>query len=101
MTNQEIKYDIKTVRNDSSVALTDFFWRDVLPVDAMRVEKIVTGTYNQSVKYKITGTTNKGNNIIIADNLQTTKNNVIGCTNAELGLANDEFLTSFTLYLVM
>jgi len=98
MQGQQAVYTFKTVRNDSTVQLTDFFWRDVLPTDAVRINKIVTGTYSQSVKYKILATTNKGNTIIVADNLKTTKNNVIGCTNAELGLANDEYVTSFTLY---
>ena len=33
---------------------------------------------------------------MIADNLSTTKNNVIDCSNASLGLRNDEFVTSVT-----
>jgi uncharacterized repeat protein (TIGR01451 family) len=92
-----IRYDIKTVQNTGTVPLTDFFWRDMLPVDAVRLNKIVTGTYNQSLKYKILATTNKGNTIIVADNLSTTQNNVINCVPAALGLYNDEFVTSFTL----
>jgi maltoporin len=79
------------------VPLTDFYWRDILPTDAVRLEKIVTGTYNQSLKYKVLVTTNKGDTRIIADNLSTTQNNVIDCRNAALGLANDEYVTSFTL----
>jgi hypothetical protein len=59
--------------------------------------KIVTGTYNQSLKYKVLATTNKGDTVIIADNLSTTTNNVIDCRNAALGLASDEYVTSFTL----
>jgi len=92
-----IRYDIKEVRNTGTVPLTDFFWRDVLPVDAVRLNKIVTGTYNQSLKFKILATTNKGNTIIIADNLSTTKNNVVDCSSASLGLRSDEFVTSFSL----
>ena len=98
MPGSNIRYDIKNVSNDSTVPLSDFFWRDIIPVDAARIDKIVTGTYNQSVKCKITATTNKGDTIIIADNLKTTKNNVIDCSNASLGLANDEFITSFIVY---
>ena len=92
-----IRYDIKEVRNTSNVSLTDFYWRDTLPTDAVRLNKIVTGTYNQSLKYKIMATTNKGNTITVADNLSTTKNNVINCSSASLGLKNDEFITTFTL----
>jgi uncharacterized repeat protein (TIGR01451 family) len=92
-----IRYDIKAVQNTGTIPLTDFFWRDVLPVDAVRLNKIVTGTYNQSLKYKIMATTNKGDTIIITDNLSTTMNNSIDCSPASLGLRNDEFVTSFSL----
>jgi len=42
-------------------------------------------------------TTNKGDTLIIADNLSTTQNNVINCSNLSLGLRNDEYVTSFML----
>jgi len=91
-----ISYDIRAVRNTSTVSLTDFYWRDILPVDAVRLTRIVTGTYNQSLKYKVMITTNKGDTRVIADNLCTTQNNVIDCSNASLGLWNDEYVTSVT-----
>jgi hypothetical protein len=97
MPGDTIRYDVKAVQNTGTVPLTDFYCRDVLPVDAVRLNKIVTGTYNQALKYKIIAATNKGNTIIIADNLSTTKNNVIDCSPASLGLKNDEFITNFTL----
>ena len=97
MSGNTIPYDIKAVQNTSTVPLTDFYWRDVVPTNAARLAKIVTGTYNQALKYKVMITTNKGNTRVIADNLSTTQNNVIGCSNAELGLANDEYVTSFSL----
>jgi uncharacterized repeat protein (TIGR01451 family) len=96
MPGDTITYTIKEVSNTSTVPLTDFYWRDVLPTDAVRLNKIVTGTYNQSLKYKVLVTTNKGDTKIIADNLSTTQNNVLDCRNAALGLANDEYITSFT-----
>jgi uncharacterized repeat protein (TIGR01451 family) len=97
MPGDTIRYDIKEMSNTSSVQLTDFFWRDVLPTDAVRLSKIVTGTYSQSLKYKTLVTTNKGDTRVIADNLSTTENHTIDCRNAALGLANDEYVTSFTL----
>jgi len=96
MPGDTISYTIKEVKNTGTVPLADFYWRDVLPVDAVRLTKLVTGTYNQSLKYKVIATTNKGDTIIIADNLSTTKNNVIDCSNASLGLRSDEFITSVT-----
>jgi hypothetical protein len=97
MAGDLIRYDIRQVRNDSTVPLTDFYWRDVLPTEAVRLERIVTGTYNQSLRYKIIATTNRGDTRVIADNLSTTVNNVIDTRPAALGLRNDEYITSFTL----
>ena len=68
----------------------------LIPTNAVKLTKIVTGTYNQSLKYKIIATTNKGDTLIIADNLSTTRNNVIDCSNASLGLKSDEYITSVT-----
>ena len=97
MPGTEIRYDIKEVKNTGTTALTDFYWRDVLPVNAVRLSRIVTGTYSQSLKYKILITTNKGDTRVIADNLSTTRNNIIDCSTASLGLHSDEFVTSFSL----
>jgi uncharacterized surface anchored protein len=97
MPGDTIRYDIKEMSNTSSVQLTDFFWRDMLPTDAVRLNKIVTGTYSQSLKYKVMITTNKGDTRVIADNLSSIENNNIDCRNVALGLANDEYVTSFTL----
>jgi len=69
----------------------------VLPVDAVRLDKIVTGTYNQALKYKVMAVTNKGDTRVVADNLSTTANNVIDCSPVALGLRNDEYITGFTL----
>jgi uncharacterized repeat protein (TIGR01451 family) len=97
MPGNTIRYDIKELRNTSAVPLTDFYWRDTLPTDAVRLTKLVTGTYNQSLKYKVMITTTKGDTRVIADNLSTTKNNVIDCSGTALGLRSDEYVTSFTL----
>jgi uncharacterized repeat protein (TIGR01451 family) len=96
MPGDVIPYTIKELRNTSTVPLTDFYWRDILPTDAVRLTRIVTGTYNQSLKYKILASTNKGDTLIIADNLSTARNNVIDCSGVSLGLASDEYVTSFT-----
>jgi uncharacterized surface anchored protein len=97
MQGHQIVYDIRTVRNDSTIPLTDFFWRDILPTNAVRADRLVTGTFNVSLRYRIIGLTNRGNEIVIADNLSTTRNNVVELGAVHLGLANDEFLTEFTV----
>jgi uncharacterized repeat protein (TIGR01451 family) len=97
MPGDTIRYDIREVRNTGTVPLTDFYWRDTLPTDAARLTKLVTGTYNQALKYKVMITTNKGDSRVIADNLSATKNNVVDCSDASPGLRNDEYVTTVTL----
>ncbi|MFV0519670.1 MAG: collagen binding domain-containing protein, partial [Lachnospirales bacterium] len=92
MNGQEIKYDIKTVQNNSSVSLTDFYFRDVVPKE-IRLSKIVTGTYNQGGTYKIMFKTNKNDYRVAYDNLSTTTNNVIDMSPAALGIYSDEYIT--------
>ena len=93
--NMQIRYDFKEVRNLSTVALTDFYYRDILPTDAVRLDKIVTGTFNQSLKYKIMYRTNKNDYRVMADNLSTTRNNVIDARSSALGLKSDEYVTEY------
>ena len=96
MPGDAISYTIREIQNTSTVPLTDFFWRDVLPTDAVRLSKIVTGTYNQALQYRVIAATNRGETIILADNLSTTRNNVIDTNPVAIGLRNDEYITSFT-----
>ena len=50
--NQEVlagdimSYDLSNIRNDSNVALEEFYLHDQLPTDAVRLGKIVTGTWS-------------------------------------------------------
>jgi hypothetical protein len=96
MSGDTIRWDITELRNTSTVPRTDFYWRDIIPTSAVLLTKIVTGTYSQSLKYKIMITTNKGDTRVIADNLSTTQNNMVDCSNASLGLGSDEYVTSAT-----
>ncbi|MCL1934812.1 MAG: SpaA isopeptide-forming pilin-related protein, partial [Defluviitaleaceae bacterium] len=97
MQGQEIQYNINRVRNESSIPLTDFFWRDLIPTEAIRVHQLVTGTFSHDVRYRILGTTNTGNEIIIADQLSSLNNNVVELNPSALGLASNEFLVEFTV----
>jgi hypothetical protein len=59
-----------------------------------RINKVVTGTFNHGMKYKIMFKTNKDSDYkVLADNLQTTRNNVIDCRPANFGLYSDEYIT--------
>ena len=93
MPGQQVTYEFKTVQNQSTGPLTDFFFRDVIPAHAVTLDKIITGSFNQSLRYKIMFKTNKNDYRVMADNLSTTQNNVVDCSSASLGLYSDEYVT--------
>ena len=91
---QEGRYTFTNIKNNSTVPLNSFYWRDTLPVNAVRLEKIITGTWNQRLSYKIVYKTNlNGTYRTLADNLSTAENRVISASPAALGLASNEYVT--------
>lgn len=73
--------------------LESFYWRDTLPAQ-VRLDKIITGTYNQNLSYKVIYKTNTSNGYrTLADNLSTAKNYVLDTRPAALGLASNERIT--------
>lgn len=94
MPNNPITYTFKNIANTSNVPLESFYWRDTLP-SAIRAEKLVTGTYNQQLSYKIVYQTNLSNGEYrtINDNLSTSRNYALDISNAALGLASNEYIT--------
>ena len=92
---QTIRYDFKNIANNSTVSLNSFYWRDTLPTDAVRLQKIVTGTWNQRLSYKVVFKTNLHDYRTLADNLSTYKNNVLDTSAAALGLASNEYITEY------
>ena len=97
MPGQSIRYDFANIANNSTASLTSFFWRDTLPTQAVRLDKIVTGTYNVPGNYKIVYQTNLSNGAwrTLADNLSTQQNYVLDASPAALGLAANECVTQF------
>ena len=94
MPNQSIRYEFSDIKNNSTVSLNSFYWRDTLPAEAVRLDKIITGTYNQKLSYKIVYKTNLMTDYrTLADNLDTAKNNVIAASPAALGLPSNEYVT--------
>ncbi len=94
MPGQAIRYDFSGIANNSTTALSSFYWRDTLPA-ALRLDKIVTGTYNVQGNYKIVYKTNLSGETyrVIADNVSTSKNSVVAASPAALGLASGEYVT--------
>ena len=94
---QSIRYDFSNIANNSTSALTSFYWRDTLPTQAVRLDKIVTGTYNVKGNYKIVYKTNLSGSTYrtLADNVSTQENRVFAASPAALGLASNECVTEF------
>ena len=91
--NQPIRYVFSNIKNTSSVALESFYWRDQLPAQ-VTLSKIVTGSYNQPLSYKVVYKTNLANDYrTLADNLSTSKVYVLDARPAVLGLAANERVT--------
>ena len=90
---QPIRYVFSNIKNTSTVTLDSFYWRDQLPAQ-VTLSKIVTGSYNQPLFYKVVYKTNlSGDYRTLADNLSTSKVYVLDARPAVLGLAANERVT--------
>ena len=97
MPGQLVRYNFAGIANNSTTALGSFYWRDTLPVKAVRLQTIYTGTWNTPGNYKIVYRTNLSGDTwrTLADNLSTSKNYVLDASPAALGLATNEYVTEF------
>ena len=95
MPGQNIRYTFSNIGNNSTTALTSFYWRDTLPVEAVRLAKITTGTYNAAGSYKIVYKTNLSgaDYRVLADSLNTQQNYVLEASPVALRLASNEYVT--------
>ena len=90
---QPIRYVFSEIKNSSTTTLNSFYWRDQLPAQ-VTLSKIVTGSYNQPLSYKVVYKTNlSGDYRTLADNLSTSKVYVLDARPAVLGLAANERVT--------
>ena len=90
---QPIRYVFSNIKNTSTVTLDSFYWRDQLPAP-VTLSKIVTGSYNQPLSYKVVYKTNLSWDYrTLADNLSTSKVYVLDARPAVLGLAANERVT--------
>ena len=92
MAGQPVNYVLSGIANNSNVILQSFYWRDTLPAQ-VRLNTMVTGTYNFPGVYKITYRVNGGEYRTLADNLSTQKNYTLQASPAALGLASNERVT--------
>ena len=93
MSGQPVRYVFSHIGNTSNVTLESFYWRDTLPA-AVKLDKIVTGTYNFPGNYKIVyKVNNTGDYLTLADNLSTSKNYTLAASPVALGLASNQRVT--------
>ena len=89
---QPVRYAFSGIANTSNVSLSNFYWRDTLPAQ-VRLDTVVTGTYNRPGTYKIVYRVNGGGHRTLADNLSTQKNYTLAASATALKLASNERVT--------
>lgn len=89
-----IYYDFSNIHNKSNIALDNFTWSDSLPTNALRANKIYTGTWNEDLTYSVWYKTNLSDDyIVLKDGLSTLVNNEVKFT--DVTLQEGEFITDF------
>lgn len=89
-----IFYNFSDIKNNSNVPLDNFTWRDTLPTEAVRIDKIYTGTWNEDLEYAVYYKTNKTEEYkLFKDKLNTQK--IYELNFNELKLAEDEYVTEY------
>lgn len=90
----DIFYNFKNIKNNSNVPLDNFTWSDHLPTDAVRINRLYTGTWNEDLKYDVYYKTNKSEEyILFKENLSTQK--IYELDFKKLKLKADEYVTDY------
>lgn len=93
VSGQPVRYTFSGISNTSNVRLDSFYFRDTLPAQ-VRLEQVVTGTWNFPGVYKIVYKVNgAGDYRTLADNLSTSQTYTLAASPAALGLAANERVT--------
>ncbi|MEG2235715.1 MAG: SpaA isopeptide-forming pilin-related protein [Clostridia bacterium] len=88
-----IFYNFSNIHNKSNVPLDNFIWEDELPSNAVRANRIYTGTYNQDLNYSIWFKTNKNDYKLLKSELNTKTNYEVNFK--DIGLLKDEYITDY------
>ena len=90
----DIFYNFKNIKNKSNVPLDNFTWSDHLPTDAVRINRLYTGTWNEELEYDVYYKTNKSEGyVLFKENLNTQK--IYELNFKELTLQEDEYVTDY------
>lgn len=87
-----IFYNFKNIHNKSNVQLDDFTWQDTLP-NEVRLDKIITGTWNEKLNYSVWYKTNLNDYKLFKDNLDSENIYELDFNNIEL--KENEYITEF------
>lgn len=90
----DIFYNFKNIKNKSNVPLDNFIWSDHLPTDAVHINRLYTGTWNEDLKYDVYYKTNKTDKFVLFKEDLSTQ--IIYELNfKQLKLAEDEYVTDY------
>lgn len=90
----DIFYNFKNIKNNSNVSLDNFTWSDNLPIDAVRINRLYTGTWNEDLQYDVYYKTNKSREyVLFKEDLNTQK--IYELNFKELKLDKDEYVTDY------
>lgn len=93
MAGSTMRYDFSDIANTSNTSLDNFFLHDRIPTDAVRIDKIFTGTWNQRLSYSVYYKTNYKDYRLLAENLASNINYELLCSENALGLMQGEYVT--------
>jgi uncharacterized surface anchored protein len=97
MPGEAIRYTFSDMANLSNCELEEFYWRDELPTDAVRIMSLNTGTWSARATYEVWIKTNLKDWKRIKSNLHTNTEYTINMTPQALGLSGIEYITEFKL----
>jgi hypothetical protein len=98
MAGSVIYYDLTGIENKSNVPLEEFYIHDILPTEAVRLEKLWTGVWSERVRIDVQIKTNRKTNYrTIEDGLLSTVNNEVDFSRSALGLSAGEYVTEVKL----
>ena len=97
MPGETFRYTFPDISNRSGCPLTNFYWRDTLPTDAVRILSLHTGTWKHGSSYDVWIKTNQNGWRKIESSLSPDKAYDISLTAAALDLAANEYITDFKL----
>lgn len=88
-----MKYYLMNIKNNSDVAVDNFYVTDKLPTDAVRAQTLYTGTWSSTVYYSIQYKTNMYDYRTLATNLNSTTQYDFDLSSTALNLESGEYVT--------